>query len=54
MSGSGATWANGDVACGNGVTQAEVVKVITHLAFYAGWPSAVTAIAVTKDVVRKQ
>jgi len=38
----------------NGVTQAEVVEVITHLAFYAGWPSAVTAIAVAKDVFQKQ
>ncbi len=34
----------------NGVTQEEVVEVITHLAFYAGWPNAVTAIAVAKDV----
>jgi 4-carboxymuconolactone decarboxylase len=38
----------------NGVTQAEVVEVITHLAFYAGWPSAVTAIAVAKGVFQKQ
>ena len=38
----------------NGVTQAEVVEVITHLAFYAGWPSAVTAIAVAKDVFQQQ
>ena len=26
----------------------------THLAFYAGWPSAVTAIAVAKDVFQQQ
>jgi 4-carboxymuconolactone decarboxylase len=38
----------------NGVTQEEVVEVITHLAFYAGWPNAVTAIAVAKDVFQKQ
>jgi 4-carboxymuconolactone decarboxylase len=37
----------------NGVTQAEVVETITHLAFYAGWPNAVTAIAVAKDVFQK-
>jgi len=37
----------------NGVTQEEVVEVITHLAFCAGWPNAVTAIAVAKDVFRK-
>ena len=37
----------------NGVTQEEVVEVITHLAFYAGWPNAVTAIAVAKDVFQE-
>ena len=37
----------------NGVTQDEVVEAITHLAFYAGWPSAVTAISVAKDVFQK-
>jgi 4-carboxymuconolactone decarboxylase len=37
----------------NGVTQTEVIETITHLAFYAGWPNAVTAIAVAKDVFRK-
>src|SRR6266511_1783405 len=26
----------------NGVTQAELIETITHLAFYAGWPSAIT------------
>lgn len=28
----------------NGVTQEELVELITHLAFYVGWPSAVSAI----------
>jgi len=37
----------------NGVTQVEVVEVITHLAFYAGWPNAVTAIAVAKEAFQK-
>jgi len=37
----------------NGVTQEEVVEVITHLAFYAGWPNAVTAISVAKEVFQK-
>jgi len=37
----------------NGVTQDELVEAITHLAFYAGWPSAVTAISVAKDVFQK-
>jgi 4-carboxymuconolactone decarboxylase len=30
-------------AIGNGVTKDEIVEVITHLAFYAGWPSAMSA-----------
>ena len=35
----------------NGLTRAELVEAITHLAFYAGWPCASTAIGVLKDVV---
>jgi 4-carboxymuconolactone decarboxylase len=34
----------------NGVTKDEVVEVITHLAFYAGWPNAVNAVAIAKEV----
>ena len=34
----------------NGVTQEEIVESITHLAFYAGWPSAITAVTVAKEV----
>lgn len=34
----------------NGLTQEEAVEVITQLAFYAGWPSAVTAVGVARDV----
>jgi 4-carboxymuconolactone decarboxylase len=30
-------------AIGNGVTKDEITEVITHLAFYAGWPSAMSA-----------
>jgi 4-carboxymuconolactone decarboxylase len=37
----------------NGVTQGELIETITHLAFYAGWPSAVTAIGVAKEVFKK-
>ena len=33
----------------NGVTKDEVVEMITHLAFYAGWPNAVIALAVAKE-----
>lgn len=38
----------------NGLTEEELVEVITHLAFYAGWPSAVTASVVAKDVFQKK
>jgi 4-carboxymuconolactone decarboxylase len=34
----------------NGVTQDELIETITHLAFYAGWPNAMTAISVAKEV----
>ncbi len=34
----------------NGLTQTEVVEVVTHLAFYAGWPNAVGAVAITREV----
>ena len=30
----------------NGLTQTELKEVITHLAFYAGWPKAMSAMAV--------
>jgi 4-carboxymuconolactone decarboxylase len=38
----------------NGVTQEELIETITHLAFYAGWPNAVAAIAVARDVFEKK
>ena len=38
----------------NGVTEEEIVESITHLAFYAGWPSAITAVTVAKDVFGKK
>ena len=34
----------------NGVKQQELVETITHLAFYAGWPNAMTAINVAKEL----
>ncbi|AEX51128.1 carboxymuconolactone decarboxylase family protein [Rahnella aquatilis] len=33
-----------DLAVSNGVTHAELAEVITHLAFYAGWPAAASAL----------
>jgi 4-carboxymuconolactone decarboxylase len=34
----------------NGVTETELIEAVTHLAFYAGWPKAMTAIGVAKQV----
>jgi 4-carboxymuconolactone decarboxylase len=34
----------------NGVTKDELIELITHLAFYAGWPTASTAVAVARKV----
>jgi 4-carboxymuconolactone decarboxylase len=36
----------------NGVTRDELIETITHLAFYAGWPSAVTAISVAREILK--
>jgi len=35
----------------NGVTAAELIEMITHLAFYAGWPKAMSALAVAQQVL---
>jgi len=37
-------------ALDNGVTKDEIVETITHLAFYAGWPAASTAVAIARKV----
>jgi 4-carboxymuconolactone decarboxylase len=37
-------------AMDNGLTQAEASEVISHLAFYAGWPNAFSAVPVAKSV----
>jgi 4-carboxymuconolactone decarboxylase len=34
----------------NGVTKDELVELITHLAFYAGWPPASTAVSIARQV----
>ena len=31
-------------ALNNGVTRDELIELITHLAFYSGWPTAMTAL----------
>ncbi|MCU1529256.1 MAG: carboxymuconolactone decarboxylase family protein [Frondihabitans sp.] len=34
----------------NGVTEDEITEAIIHLAFYAGWPRAMSAVTVAKTV----
>jgi 4-carboxymuconolactone decarboxylase len=38
----------------NGVTREELIETITHLAFYAGWPTASTAIGIARSVFVEQ
>ncbi len=40
-------------ALANGVKKEELVEVITHLAFYSGWPTAMTAMNIAKEVLEK-
>ena len=35
----------------NGVTRDELVEAITHLAFYAGWPCASSAVQIVRRVL---
>jgi len=37
-------------ALDNGVTKEEIAEVITHMAFYGGWPTAANAVRVAKEV----
>lgn len=37
----------------NGLTEEELVETITHLAFYAGWPNAVTAVSMAREAFKK-
>lgn len=37
----------------NGVKEQELVEVITHLAFYSGWPTAMTASSIAKELFSK-
>ena len=42
------------LALSNGLTPDELVEAITHLAFYAGWPNAMTAATALKEVLAEQ
>ena len=37
----------------NGVSKEEVIETITQMAFYAGWPNAVSALAVAREVFQQ-
>ena len=41
-------------ALDNGVTQEEIGELITHLAFYSGWPTAMTAATIANEVFESQ
>jgi 4-carboxymuconolactone decarboxylase len=38
----------------NGLSETELIEVITHLAFYSGWPRAMSAITVAKEIFSKK
>jgi 4-carboxymuconolactone decarboxylase len=42
-----------NLALKNGLTVDELVEALTHLAFYAGWPNAMTAITQLKAIVEQ-
>lgn len=41
------------LALANGLTPEELIEAITHLAFYTGWPNAMTAILTLKEIVEE-
>jgi 4-carboxymuconolactone decarboxylase len=41
-------------ALDNGVKPREISEIIAHLAFYSGWPSAMAAVAVAKDIFARR
>ena len=40
-------------ALANGVTKDELIELITHLAFYSGWPASMSAVMIAKDVFKR-
>jgi len=41
-------------AMDNGLTEEQAAEAITHLAFYAGWPNAMSALLVAKAIFEKR
>jgi 4-carboxymuconolactone decarboxylase len=37
----------------NGLSETELAEVIIHLAFYAGWPRAMSAVRVAREVFKR-
>ena len=37
----------------NGLSESELAEVIIHLAFYAGWPRAMSAVKVAREVFKR-
>jgi len=37
----------------NGIRKDEIIELITHLAFYSGWPTAMSAVLLAKDVFQQ-
>ncbi len=40
-------------ALDNGVTRDDLIELITHLAFYAGWPAASSAVTIARRVFQE-
>ena len=38
----------------NGLTKDEVIEAITHLAFYSGWPTAMSAIQLARELYQPE
>jgi 4-carboxymuconolactone decarboxylase len=43
-----------DKALDNGLKKEEIIEAITHLAFYSGWPNAMSAIMIAKELFSKR
>lgn len=41
-------------ALDNGVTKEEISEIITHMAFYAGWPTAVNAVFIAQEIFKEE
>ena len=41
-------------AMDNGLTQSEASEIVTHIAFYAGWPNAFSALPIVKEVFEER